>query len=775
MLVLAGAAALLVGGLVAIAPVAEAGIRFEVARLDGSGNNPNNPSWGQAGKPYLRVAPAAYADGIGAPAAGPNSRYISNRIMNDINQNVFSERRVTQWGWTWGQFLDHTFGLRAETGPTATEANIAFNAADPLEEFTNTLGVIPFNRTNATAGTGTSASNPRQQDNTTSTYLNAFVVYGGTDQRLDWLRDGSLDGNPTNNSALLMLPDEYLPRRDARGDAAAAPPMALDGRLLGDPAAARVAGDVRTNENLALTATQTLFAREHNRIVSLLPSSLSDEEKFQIARRVIIAEQQYITYNEWLPAMGVALPQYRGYNRRVNATLTNEFATVGYRAHSQIHGEFEFETEASRYSAEDLEYFESQGVEAVVDGEDIELAIPLNVAFFNPELLPRLQIGPFLASLLESQYNNDEQIDNQLRSVLFQIPVPGNPTCGAEAPECFSGVVDLGAIDIERGRDHGMPSYNALRQAYGLAPRTSFTAITGESTSAFPPGSGIDNPNSLAITALTDIDGAPVAAGEEGATEETRGSTIAARLRAIYGNVNNVDAFVGMMAEPHVPGSEFGELQLAIWTRQFQALRDGDRFFYGNDPVLGAIRGQYGIDYRRTLGQLIADNTDAKDEADMNVFLVEEEDLPATSCAVRWELVKSSWGRFQVGVTITNTGTTPINNWALRWEFANGQTFNRGRTWGGRYEQSGPNGKYVTVKRDSRKGTIAPGRSTGIGFTASWDNVANGAPPNFTLNNQRCATVSGDDAPAAQPPSGPAPAPPTNTDGHHRTVGFRRH
>jgi hypothetical protein len=33
-------------------------------------------------------------------------------------------------------------------------------------------------------------------------------------------------------------------------------------------------------------------------------------------------------------------------------------------------------------------------------------------------------------------------------------------------------------------------------------------------------------------------------------------------------------AFGGMVAEPHVPGTEFGELQLAIWTRQFQVLRD---------------------------------------------------------------------------------------------------------------------------------------------------------------------------------------------------------
>jgi hypothetical protein len=39
-----------------------------------------------------------------------------------------------------------------------------------------------------------------------------------------------------------------------------------------------------------------------------------------------------------------------------------------------------------------------------------------------------------------------------------------------------------------------------------------------------------------------------------------------------------------MLSEKHLPGSEFGSLQNAIWAQQFQAVRDGDRFFYRNDP-----------------------------------------------------------------------------------------------------------------------------------------------------------------------------------------------
>ena len=584
-------------------PPAQAAVPFPIESLDGSGNNTANPTWGQSGRPYLRVAPATYADGVGAPVGGPNARYVSNRIFGDSNQNVFSERRVTQWGWTWGQFLDHTFGLREETGPTASNFDIPFNSGDPLETFTNTLGVIPLTRTNATPGSGTSTANPRQQNNTTPTLLNAFSVYGGTNARLDWLRNGSNDGNPANNNATLMLPNGFLPRRDARGNPNTAPIMGIDGRLLANPNRAMVAGDVRANENIALTATHTLFAREHNRIVSLLPSSLSEEDKFQIARRIVIAEQQYITYNEWLPAMGVALPKYAGYNPSVNPTLGNEFAATGYRVHSQIHGEFEFEAEADAYTAAELQRLRDLGAEVVVGEEDVEIAVSLNNAFFNPDLLVALKLDGIFASLLESQYNNEDQMDNQLRSVLFQVPVPGNPLCDLE-PElepCFRGVVDLGAIDIVRGRDHGIPRYNALRQAYGLPAKTSFTAITGESTDQFPAGSGVDNPNSLDVLQVKDIDGTEVEIGGEGATSETMRSTVAARLRAIYGgNVNNVDAFVGMIAEPHVPGTEFGELQLAIWTKQFQALRDGDRFFYGNDQGLSYIRNTYGIDFHTT-------------------------------------------------------------------------------------------------------------------------------------------------------------------------------
>ena len=69
-----------------------------------------------------------------------------------------------------------------------------------------------------------------------------------------------------------------------------------------------------------------------------------------------------------------------------------------------------------------------------------------------------------------------------------------------------------------------------------------------------------------------------------------------------------------------------GELNNAMWRKQFAALRDGDRFFYANDPVLNnpavnALQQSLGITHRRTVAQLIALNTNVPAaELPANVF-----------------------------------------------------------------------------------------------------------------------------------------------------------
>ena len=304
-----GSIALLLGAGTLFAPSAHADLGFEVQSLDGGGNNRAHPEWGRVGTNYARVAPARYADGRSAPMPGPNARWVSNRVFNDVNQNLFSERNVTQWGFVWGQFLDHTFGLRDAPGvgdtPDPSSRNIDFDQNDPMEEFVNDTRIHPVHpvergrrhrrhqrsRSRRTPSARTSTPGP-----CTAARRSAWNGCARVRSTATW---------PTTARGCCCR------TASCRGGTSGARPptapvMDVDGRLRGQPNRAAVAGDVRANENIALTATHTLFAREHNRIVGLLPAGLSAEEKFQIARRVVIAEQQYITYTEFLPALGVA-------------------------------------------------------------------------------------------------------------------------------------------------------------------------------------------------------------------------------------------------------------------------------------------------------------------------------------------------------------------------------------------------------------------------------------------------------------------------------------
>jgi hypothetical protein len=407
----------------------------------------------------------------------------------------------------------------------------------------------------------------------------------------------------------------YLPRRNSRGDPDSAPDMVFG--AVNDPGDTAVAGDQRANENPMILAVQTLFAREHNRIVSLLPAAMPEEDKFQIARAVIIAEEQHITYNEFLPAMGLILEPYRGYNPDIDAGATNEFATIGYRGHAMVRGVLNVRTQAARYSQETLDWLRQLDIGVTFSGQEAHLEIPMSFStFFQPDLVERVGVAPVLQGISQRLgKKNDELISNKIRSLT------------APMSETTQIVNDLTAVDIARGRDHGLPSYNQVRRAYGLAPRTSFREITSEESEDFPadplltPGREIDDPHSLDFVELYDIDGNPTTPAADNATRGVRRTPLAARLKAIYGDVERVDAFIGMVCEAHLPGMEFGELQSTIWRREFTALRDGDRFFCENYPLLEVIRRAFGIDYRTTLGDVIARNTDIpRHELSPNVF-----------------------------------------------------------------------------------------------------------------------------------------------------------
>ena len=133
-----------------------------VRTLDGSGNNPRH-ALGEAGTQYPRVAPRTTPTASARWCRGPSPRYVSNRIFNDVGQNLFSENGVSQWGWAWGQFIDHDFGLRdetpAESAPIAVQRRGSARELQERPRRDRLLRARPPRRARA-------STTPRQQINT---------------------------------------------------------------------------------------------------------------------------------------------------------------------------------------------------------------------------------------------------------------------------------------------------------------------------------------------------------------------------------------------------------------------------------------------------------------------------------------------------------------------------------------------------------------------------------------------------------------------------------
>ena len=198
---------------------------------------------------------------------------------------------------------------------------------------------------------------------------------------------------------------------------------------------------------VGLTSMHTLMAREHNRVADRLASlnpHWDDERLYQEARRIVIAEWQHIVFYEYLPEIlgpiGMSmLGHYYGYSESVDPSISNVFATAAFRfGHSQI-----------------LPLFErlDKNYQRSVFGPLI-----LKEAFFVPsKIINEGGIDPVLRGLLKSPSklrSADSAINSDLTEALF-----------AQANEI---ALDLGALNIQRGRDHGLPPYTAWREFCGL-------------------------------------------------------------------------------------------------------------------------------------------------------------------------------------------------------------------------------------------------------------------------------------------------------------------
>jgi peroxidase len=481
--------------------------------IDGIGNNLAHPEWGSTDEQLLRMAPAEYGDGISTPAGADrlSGREISNALAAHAEEDTPNDRNLTAYIYVWGQFLDHDLDL-TKGGSPAEQFNIAVPTGDPSFDPNGTgTQVIPLVRSVFDPATGTSTTNPRQQINQVTAWIDGSMIYGSDATRAAALRTfvgGKLKVIETPVGDLPALNTAGLPNNnDAH-------------RVTNDQLF--LAGDVRANENIELTSMHTLFVREHNRLADQIAAanpSLSDEEIYQRARAKVIAELQVITYKEWLPALlgPGALRSYRGYNPNVNPQIANEFSTAAFRLHSTINDDVEFFDNEGRPIT--FTYTDDYGVPTTVEGE-----IALFEAFSNPTMFKQTGVDGILKYAASTHMEAlDNQLVESLRNFLFGQPGQGG--------------LDLASLNIQRGRDHGLADYNAVRVAYGLPVVQDFDDITSDPE-------------------LQQV------------------------LEEVYGNVNNIDLWVGGLAEDHVPGSTVGPLIQRVLANQFERLRDGDRFWY---------------------------------------------------------------------------------------------------------------------------------------------------------------------------------------------------
>ncbi|MDW8266211.1 MAG: peroxidase family protein, partial [Gemmataceae bacterium] len=342
---------------------------------------------------------------------------------------------------------DGTFTLTLSNLAMPTdEFDIPVPAGDPFfDPFNTGRQIIDFNRARFDPLTGTSTANPRRHPNLVTSFIDASPVYGSTQPRADALRAGNGTGRlksspgelpPLNNTT-------YFPNG----------PLDNINAGIGDPSQLFVTGDIRANENIGLAALHAVFAREHNRLADEIRQAnptLTDEEIYQRARRLLGAMLQHITYHEYLPlVLGPnALAPYTGYKPNVQPDAGIFFATAAFRfPHTQTFPNF-----------------------PLLDAQGNPLpGTPLSLrrASFTTAPIRQHGLDPILRGLAATPaHTAGLKVIDEVRNLLFGPP--------------GSGGIDLIATDIQRGRDLGLPSYNRARQDYGLPPVTSFAQISSD-------------------------------------------------------------------------------------------------------------------------------------------------------------------------------------------------------------------------------------------------------------------------------------------------------
>jgi len=572
--------------------------------IGGSCNHNRHKTWGQVHTSYLRLLDPQYGDGIQEPRKPeegkdlPSPRYISN-VMFRENDSVDSRKTLSLMQWT--EFIEHDLAFtpvmkmvhsgnsimccRQDGGflapryihPACMPISVPQN--DPFyskyrQLCMNYVRSLIAMRPDCRFG-------PAEQMNQATHYLDGSMIYGANDEMAWALRtfsNGMLSSEMKNGYEFLPQADEPLQQCQVSSEASTC----------------YKSGDPRVNLHPQLAVMHTIWLREHNHIagnLALLNPQWDDETLYQEARRIVIAEIQHITYNEWLPlVLGSKYLKKRGlhlkksgfsndFTENVNPSVTNSFATAGMRF---------------RLSMMD-------GTVGLFDeSRKINTSLELRDSFNQPETIEKPEHLDSLIRGLATQKSQKSDLfyENDLIQMLYR----NNGQFG----------MDVVSLDIQRGRDHGLPGYNHYRKVCGLPAVKSF----------------------------------------DGFLDMMSKSTVA-KLKDLYAHPDDVDLLVGGMAERVSEDVAAGFTFRCIIGEQMLRTKKGDRFFYDvpNQPS-SLTEAQLAEIRKSTLARVFCDNGDDIQMMQPNVFITPSESNLLVPCNSTDAIGKPSllpWKEVSVG------------------------------------------------------------------------------------------------------------------------------
>ncbi|XP_015434443.1 PREDICTED: peroxidase-like [Dufourea novaeangliae] len=555
--------------------------RAKYRSIDGSCNNVDNPTWGSAMTAYTRILFPQYFDGIQElrhmgqtkkPLPGARSVSVALSSAND-----FPDTRRTLSVMQWGQFIandiSHTpvrkmmstgkpISCCRSDGNTLSPRHIHPDCAvitvpdqDPVYgkhyvRCMNYVRSLPVLRPECTFG-------PVEQMNQASHFLDGSMIYSSTLKKSRELRTfegGRLRVHKKNSHEYLSVGSFEIWSECTRS--------------------CYNSGDHRVNANPQLAAIHTVWHREHNRIADKLGElnpNWSDETLYQEARRIVIAEIQHITYKEWMPIL-----LGKRYTRAVGLTVGDSYSR-NYDAADDPAVSNEVATAALRF----LTSLMQGKLSLTGNSRQINNTLSLVEYFFNPTVIESDEIfdGLLRGMATQTSQKMDMNIISEITSKLY-------------ATSRDSLGLDIISLDIQRGRDHGLPGYNEYRKYCGLPAAQNFDDF---------------------------LDHIPL--------------EMLKKLRTIYAHPDDVDLIIGGMLERPVEDSLLGPTFSCLISEQFARTRRTDRYFYDSAYQPYPFTPEQLAEIRNvTLARLFCDNGNDITHMQPNVFLKPQAGNELRSC-----------------------------------------------------------------------------------------------------------------------------------------------